>query len=71
MAVVSALVFTSALALIVAVIAGTLVPSWHRILQALAGQPVQQPRLVLVPRRTMVRMDRRVARLAERLREAA
>lgn len=71
MAVVSALVFASALALIVAVLAGTLLPSWERIVAALAGAPAPQPRLVLARRHQMVRPDRRAARLAQRLREAA
>ena len=71
MAVVSALVFAGALALIVAVIAGTLLPSWDRIVVALGGAPAPQPRLVLARRHHMVRTDRRAARLAERRREAA
>ena len=71
MAVVSALVFVSALALVVAVIARTLVPECQRILVALAGQPQLQPRPVVVRRHRIVRQDRRVAHLAARLREAA
>ena len=71
MAMVSALVFAGALALIVAVIAGTLVPSWDRIVAALGGRPTPQPRLVLARRHRVVRVDRRAAPLAERLREAA
>lgn len=71
MAVVSALIFAGAMALIVAVIAGTLVPSWDRIVAALVGQPMPQPRLVLARRHRVVRQDRRVMHLAERVREAA
>ena len=71
MAVVSALVFASALALVAAVIAGTLMPSWDRIVMALAGRPMLQPRLVPVRRQRLVMPDRRAVRLAERLREAA
>lgn len=71
MAMVSALIFAGAMALIVAVIAGTLVPSWDRIVAALIGQPEPQPRLVLARRHRVVRQDRRVTRLADRLREAA
>jgi hypothetical protein len=71
MAVVSALVFASALALVAAVIAGTLMPSWDRIVMALAGRPMPQPRLVPVRRQRLVMPDRRAVRLAERLREAA
>jgi len=71
MAVVSALVFASAMALIATVIARTLLPSWDRIVAALAGEPLRQPQLVTVRRHRPVRTDRRVALLAERLREAA
>lgn len=71
MAVISALIFAGAMALIVAVIAGTLVPSWDRITAALAGKPMPQPRLVLARRHQAVRQDRRAPRLVERLREAA
>ena len=71
MAVVSALVFMSALALVVAVIAGTLAPSWGRVIAALAGESMPQPRLALARRHRVVRPDRRVNRLAARRREAA
>ena len=70
MAVVSALVFAGALALIVTVLVGTLAPSWRRVVAALAGEPTPQPRLVLARRRG-IRPDRRAIRLAARLREAA
>ena len=71
MAIVSALVFASALALIVAVIAGTLVPARDRIVAALAGEPVPQPRLAPARRHVVVRPDRRAARFAGQRREAA
>ena len=71
MAIVSALVFTSAVVLIAMVMAGTLMPSWDRVLSALAGQPLPQPRLVPVRRQRLVTPDRRARLLAERLREAA
>ena len=71
MAIVSALVFASALALIVAVIAGTLLPSWDRIITALSGEPAPQPRLVLSRRHAIIRTDRRVVRHAAAWREAA
>ena len=71
MAIVSALVFASALALIVAVIAGTLVPAWDRIVGALAGEPAPQPRLVLSRRHAVIRTDRRAAQRAAAWREAA
>lgn len=71
MAMISALVFVSAMALIVAVIAGTLLPSWARIVAALAGQPIPQQRLVLARRHAVIRTDRRVARAADQWREAA
>lgn len=71
MAVVSALVFAGAFALLVTVIAGTLVPSWRRIIAVLAGEPMPQPRLVLARRHRIVRPDLRVNRLAARRREAA
>ena len=70
MALVSALIFAGALALIVAVVAGTLVPAWPRLIEVLTGRALPAPRIAPAPRR-IVRMDRRVARLAERLREAA
>lgn len=70
MAIVSALVFASALALIATVMAGTLLPSWERIVMVLAGQPLRQPQVATV-RRHRLRTDRRVAHLAARLREAA
>jgi hypothetical protein len=70
MAFVSALVFASALALIVAVIAGTLLPSLDRIVAVLGGEPTPRPRLVLARRHHVVRTDRRAPH-AERLREAA
>jgi hypothetical protein len=71
MGIVSALVFAGALALIVAVIAGTLLPSWDRIIAALANEPTPQPRLVLARHHRVVRTDRRALHLAEQLREAA
>ena len=71
MAVVSALVFMSALALVVAVIAGTLAPSWGRVIATLAGEPMPRPRLVLARRHRIVRPDLRVNRLAARRREVA
>ena len=71
MAVVSALVFAGALALIVAVLVGTLLPSWRRIVAVLAGEPMPQPRLVLARRSRTVRPDRRMGRLATLHREAA
>ena len=71
MAIVSALVFASALALIATVMAGTLLPSWERMVMVLAGQPLRQPQVATVRRHRLVRTDRRVAHLAARLREAA
>lgn len=71
MAMVSALIFAGALALIVAVILGTLLPYRERILAALAGEAVPQPRLVLARRRATIRTDRRVVRRVTLLREAA
>jgi hypothetical protein len=71
MTVVSALVFASALALVVAVLAGTLLPSWRRIVAVLGGKPMPQQRLVLARRHRVVRPDRRATRLAARLSEAA
>lgn len=71
MMVVSALVFVSALALVVAVLVGTLLPSWTRIVAVLTGKPMPQQRLVLARRHRVVRPDRRATRLAARLSEAA
>ena len=71
MAVISALVFTLALALVCGVIASTLIPSWGRILDVLMGKPTPQPRLVLARHHRVIRLDRRAMRLAERPREAA
>lgn len=71
MAIVSALVFASALALIVAVVAGTLAPAWPRMVEALTGRPAPAPRLAPARRHRIVRADRRAARPAGRLREAA
>jgi hypothetical protein len=71
MAIVSALVFASALALIVAVIAGTLVPAWDRIIAALASESAPQPRLLPARRLRGVRQDLRAADRAVRWREAA
>ncbi|HEX7657413.1 MAG TPA: hypothetical protein VF404_10485 [Sphingomonas sp.] len=73
MAVVSALVFVGALALIAFVIAVTLVPALPRIIAVLAGEEEQpEPRLVLARRaRIAVRPHPAATRLAVRLREAA
>jgi hypothetical protein len=71
MAVVSALVFAGALALVVAVVAGTLAPSWGRILAALAGGLLPQPRVAPARRHRIVRPDLRANHLAARRREAA
>lgn len=73
MAVVSALVFIGALALIAFVIAVTLVPALPRIIAVLAGEEEQpEPRLVLARRaRIAVRPHPAATRLAVRLREAA
>ena len=71
MAVVSALIFASALALVVGVLVGTLLPSARRIVAVLTGEQTSQPRLVLARRHRIVRPDRRASRLAARLREAA
>lgn len=73
MAVVSALVFIGALALIAFVIAVTLVPALPRIIAVLAGEEEQpEPRLVLARRaRIAVRQHPAATRLAVRLREAA
>lgn len=71
MAIVSALVFAGALALIVTVAAGTLMPAWPRMVEALTGRPAPARRLAPARRHRIVRGDRRTARLAGRRREAA
>ena len=73
MAVVSALVFIGALALIAFVIAVTLVPALPRIIAVLAGEEERpEPKLVLARRaRIAVRLHPAATRLAVRLREAA
>jgi hypothetical protein len=71
MAMVSAFIFVAALALVVAVIAFTLIPAWPRIVDALAGQPAPQPRLVLARTHWVVRPNRRAEDRVSYYREAA
>jgi hypothetical protein len=71
MAIVSALVFLAAFALILVVVAATLIPALPRIAAVLAGAPAVEPPLVTVTRRRAAREHPAATRPARRLSEAA